>query len=58
MTPSQQAKLAGLKSLAQASEMSHIPVSTLRDWFKNYPERFKFIIDACAVILDYDLLME
>jgi len=50
MTPSQQAKQVGLKSLAQVSEMSTIPVSTLRDWHTNYPERFEFILLACRLI--------
>lgn len=53
MTPSQQAKEAGLKSLVQASEISTIPVSTLRDWFINYPSRFKFTMKACVLILKY-----
>lgn len=50
MTPSQQAKKAGLKSLAQASYMSTIPVSTLKDWFGNYPDRFDFVIKSCVLI--------
>ena len=52
MTPSQQAKEAGLKSLAQASEMSTIPVRTLQDWHKNYPKRFEFVLLACGLIND------
>ena len=56
MTPSEQAKDAGLKSLTQASEISTIPISTLRDWHTNYPERFSFILLACKLINDKNTL--
>lgn len=52
MTPAQQAKEAGLKSLAQASEISTIPVSTLKDWFVKKPKQFDFVIRACVLIID------
>lgn len=50
MTPSKQAKQAGLNSLAELSEISHVPVSTLRDWFNNYPQRFNFVCMGAALI--------
>ena len=48
MTPSKQAKAAGLKSLQAMSEATGWPVSTLRDMHENYPQRFKFLVDACV----------
>ena len=50
MTPSKQAKQAGLTSLAELSEISHVPVSTLRDWFNNYPKRFSFLCESAMLI--------
>lgn len=50
MTPSKQAKQAGLKSLAELSEISHVPVRTLQDWFNNYPKRFNFVCSGAALI--------
>ena len=50
MTPSKQAKQAGLTSLAELSEISHVPVRTLQDWFHNYPQRFKFTCEAAALV--------
>lgn len=43
MTPSQQAKSAGLASLAELSKISHVPVDTLKGWHKRQPERFEFV---------------
>jgi hypothetical protein len=50
MTPSKQAKQAGLKSLAELSRISHVPVTTLRDWHKLKPELFSFICKAGIII--------
>lgn len=50
MTPSKQAKQAGLTSLAELSEISHVPVRTLQDWFNNYPQRFTFVCMGAALI--------
>ena len=50
MTPSKQAKQAGLNSLAELSEISHVPTRTLQDWFNNYPERFEFACNGAALI--------
>lgn len=38
MTPSKEAKLAGLKSLAELSRLANVPVSTLNYQFKHCPE--------------------
>lgn len=49
MTPAQQAKAAGLKSLAKASEISGVPTRTLQDWHKSKPQLFKVVIAGCLV---------
>ena len=50
MTPSKQAKAAGLNSLAELSQITHMPVSTLKDWFRNYPKRFEFICKGAVLV--------
>ena len=50
VTPSKQAKQAGLNSLAELSEISHVPVRTLQDWFNNYPQRFNFVCSGAALV--------
>jgi len=55
MTPSQQAKAAGLKSLSQVRDMlgtnknGHPMVSlqTLSNWAKNKPELFRVVLIGC-----------
>jgi hypothetical protein len=49
MTPSQQAKAAGLKSLAQVSRLTGESVRNLINWHKSYPQRFKIMIEWAAV---------
>lgn len=51
MTPSQQIKEAGLKNLTQVSEISAIPVGTLKGWHKNKPKQFDFIISSCVLFI-------
>lgn len=48
MTPSQQAKAAGLKSLQQVSEITGKPIQTLRDWHKDQPKLFAIVLAGCA----------
>lgn len=48
MTPSQQAKSAGLKSLKQVSEIIGKPVQTLDNWAKKSPELFDIVLLGCA----------
>lgn len=50
MTPSKQAKQAGLTSLAELSGISHAPVRALQDWFNNYPQRFNFVCSGAPLI--------
>lgn len=47
MTPSQQAKSVGLKSLTQVSEMTGTSLQTLTNWQKNKPELFKVVLAGC-----------
>jgi len=50
MTPSQQCKAAGLKSLAQVSQMTGKSVQTLINWSRDSPELFEVVIAGCAAI--------
>ena len=47
MTPAQQAKDLGLKSLKQVSELSDTPLSTLHDWARTRPKLFHVILLGC-----------
>ena len=57
MTASKQAKAAGLKSLAQVSEMCGIKengqpvvsVTTLHNWHKNKPKLFALVVSGAAL---------
>ncbi len=44
MTPSEQCKAAGLKSLAELVRLSHLPKQTLIDWYKKEPRKFELIL--------------
>ena len=44
MTPSQQAKAAGLKSLLQVSELTGVSIQTLSNWAKNKPKLFRVVL--------------
>lgn len=60
MTPSKQAKAAGLKSLTQARDMlgtnknGHPMVSlqTLTNWHRNKPELFRVVIAGCVAVIE------
>ena len=47
MTASQQAKEAGMKSLAQVSEITGISFQTLNNWHKKRPELYAVILLGC-----------
>ena len=49
MTPSEQAKKAGLKSLSQVAKMTEQSLQTLNNWHKNKPELFSIVIAGCAL---------
>ena len=48
MTPSQQAKEAGLKNLLQVQQLTGQSAQTLINWNRDKPELFKIVIIGCA----------
>jgi hypothetical protein len=44
MTPSQQAKKLGLKSLTQVSQITGVSLNTLTNWHRDKPELFKTVL--------------
>lgn len=54
MTPSQQAKAAGLKSLLQVSEMTGQSMQTLSNWAKNKPKLFMVVLHGCKRIKQFE----
>jgi hypothetical protein len=52
MTPSQQAKAAGLKSLAEVTRVTGMPRSTLNDWHKDKPRCFEAILEGARVLIE------
>lgn len=52
MTPSQQTKKEGLKSLSQVSKMTGQSVQTLSNWAKDKPELFKIVLLGCKAALE------
>jgi len=50
MTPSHQCKASGLKSLAELSRISTIPVRTLNGWHENKPIAFRVMIAGAVAI--------
>lgn len=52
MTPSKQAKAAGLRNLKQVSEMTGRSVGTLHNYHKRFPRLFEIILLGCNQMLD------
>jgi len=50
-TAAERAKAAGLKSLAQAADMTNLTTETLRNWYKYQPKRFEIILLGCRARL-------
>ena len=50
MTPAQQAKAAGLKSLLEVSELTGVSIQTLSNWAKNKPDLFGVVLAGCVDI--------
>lgn len=48
MKPSEVCKSAGLKSLAELSDISCESVQTLNNWHKNKPRRFEMLLKAAV----------
>lgn len=55
MTPSQQCKEAGLKSLDQVSKLTGVSVQTLINWHKSKPDLFDVVVLGCRMRLDINL---
>lgn len=51
LTPSEQAKEAGLKSLLQVQQLTGQSAQTLTNWHRDKPELFKIVILGCVAIL-------
>ena len=52
MTPSKQAKAAGLRNLKQVSEMTGRSVGTLHSYHKQFPKLFEIILIGCKNTVD------
>jgi len=51
MTPSEQAKAAGLKSLQHAADISHVSPHTLINWHRNKKRLFDVVLCGCRNIV-------
>lgn len=52
MTPSQQAKEAGLKGLSQVSALTGVSLQTLDNWNKSKPDLFKVVLAGCVALIN------
>jgi hypothetical protein len=50
MTPSEQCKAAGLKSLAELANISGVSVQTLINWSRDKPALFATVVAGAVVI--------
>ena len=50
MTPSQEAKSAGLKSLTTVSDITGVSLQTLTNWHKDKPKLFKAVVAGCVAL--------
>ena len=57
MTPSQQAKDAGLNSLSELCEITGQSAQTLSNWFKDKPSLFKTVLIGASVIKNRDQII-
>ncbi len=48
MTPAQQAKAAGLKSLAEVAQITGVNYQTLSEWAKHKPKLWRVVIAGCV----------
>ena len=51
MTPSQQAKASGLKSLKQVTDLTDISKCTLTNWHRDRPKLFSIALEGCKARL-------
>lgn len=57
MTPAQQAKAAGLKSLTQVSQITGVSLNTLTNWHRDKPELFRIVLAGCKARIDCDIIL-
>ena len=50
MTPSQQAKAAGLKNLTQVKDITGVGLNTLTNWHRDKPKLFKAVVAGCVAL--------
>jgi len=50
MTPSEQCKQAGLKSLAEVVRMTGVSEQTLINWHRNKPMLFAVVVAGCVQV--------
>ena len=50
MSPSEQCRAAGLKSLAELAKISGVSVQTLINWHKDKPALFATVVSGAVVI--------
>jgi len=48
MTPAQQAKAAGLKSLTTVKVLTGVSLQTLTNWHRHKPELFRIVLKGCV----------
>jgi hypothetical protein len=51
MTPSQQAKDAGLKSLTQVMDKTGVSLQTLTNWHRDKPKLFAVVVAGCVAVI-------
>ena len=51
MTPSQQAKSVGLKSLTQVGQITGVSLNTLTNWHRDKPDLFRIVLIGCVAEL-------
>lgn len=56
MTPAQQAKAAGLKSLLQVSQLTGVSTQTLSNWAVSKPALFHIVLVGCLNAQEKDLI--
>jgi hypothetical protein len=50
MSPSRQAKAAGLKNLSEVSEKTGVSLQTLTNWHRDKPKLFAVVLAGCKAI--------
>jgi hypothetical protein len=58
MTPAEQAKAEGLKSLSVVAEMTGQSLQTLGNWAKHKPELFRVVLTGCDSITHKQLMID